>query len=275
MVSPIQAQQAGVVTGTVRDATTLEPLSGVQVTIVGGGIGALSDTQGGFLLDGVPEGSVEVRLERLGYETSVQSVTVTAGQTVSIDFALSVSVLSLDEMIITVTGLQRRREIGNATTTIDVEEEVRRGIPEGILGLLQGRVSGVQVLQSSGSVGATPSITIRGSSSILLDDTPIIYVDGTRVSNDLASGPDVGGQDDEPAQRPQSRRYRVDRDRERPIRRNALWNGGRCRGHPDHHQEGTDRHERVDAQFRVGRQLGCDRLASERLEPALVLRRGA
>ncbi len=194
MVSPIQAQQAGVVTGTVRDATTLEPLSGVQVTIVGGGIGALSDTQGGFLLDGVPEGSVEVRLERLGYETSVQSVTVTAGQTVSIDFALSVSVLSLDEMIITVTGLQRRREIGNATTTIDVEEEVRRGIPEGILGLLQGRVSGVQVLQSSGSVGATPSITIRGSSSILLDDTPIIYVDGTRVSNDLASGPDVGGQ---------------------------------------------------------------------------------
>ena len=182
------------VAGTVRDAETLTPVASAQVSVVGTGIGVLTGVRGEFRLEGVPAGAVDVRIESLGYETVTQSVTLAPGQTVDLSFTVTVSAIALDEMIVTVTGLQRRREVGNATATIDVEGELERVLPPSLLNLLEGRAPGVQVAQSSGSVGSTPSVTIRGSGSFLLDDTPIIYVDGTRVSNDLLSGPDVGGQ---------------------------------------------------------------------------------
>ena len=192
--APVGAQATAVLAGTARDAATLAPLVSVQVSIPGMGIGVLTDEQGRFTLERVPAGTVEVRAESLGYETVTQSVTLAPSQTVTVEFLLSVTALSLDEMIVTVTGLQRRREVGNATTTIRVDEEIERALPPGLLSLLQGRAPDVQVLESSGSVGTAPTVTIRGSGSFLLDDTPIIYVDGTRISNDLRSGPDVGGQ---------------------------------------------------------------------------------
>ena len=194
VVRPAWGQEPGVLAGTVRDAETLTPLASAQVSVVGTGIGALTDPRGGFRLEGVPAGTVEVRIESLGYETATRSLTLAPGQVVDLTFAMTVSAVALDEMIVTVTGLQRRREVGNATATIDVEGELEQVLPPSLLNLLEGRAPGVQVAQSSGSVGSTPSVTIRGSGSFLLDDTPIIYVDGTRVSNDLISGPDVGGQ---------------------------------------------------------------------------------
>ena len=59
--------------------------------------------------------------------------------------------------------------------------------------LLQGRATGVQVLQSSGTVGTASTIKIRGNGTISLSNTPLIYIDGSRVSNSVQSGPGVGG----------------------------------------------------------------------------------
>ena len=136
--APVGAQATAVLAGTARDAATLAPLASVQVSIPGTGIGVLTDEQGRFTLERVPAGTVEVRAESLGYETVTQSVTLAPGQTVTVEFLLSVTALSLDEMIVTVTGLQRRREVGNATTTIRVDEEIERALPPGLLSLLQG-----------------------------------------------------------------------------------------------------------------------------------------
>ena len=55
-------------------------------------------------------------------------------------------------------------------------------------------IPGVQVVQASGTLGTSSTVKIRGNSSISLDNTPLIYIDGARASNEIRSGPSVGGQ---------------------------------------------------------------------------------
>ena len=192
--SALLAQQTGSVAGTVTDTESLRPVEEARVFIAGTSSQAYTDEQGGYLLTGLPAGEVEVSLERLGYGAATATVQVMAGATAALDFGLEVSAVSLDELVVTATGLQRRRELGNAAAAIQVDDELERAAPVTLTNLLQGRVAGVQVLQSSGTVGAGSAVKIRGSGSISLSNTPLIYIDGSRVSNDLRSGPGVGGQ---------------------------------------------------------------------------------
>ena len=130
----------------------------------------------------------------MGYASVDSTLQVAAGQTSAVDFSLLVSALALDELLVTATGLQRRRELGNATAAIRVDDELERAAPVNLTALLQGRATGVQVLQSSGTVGTASTIKIRGNGTISLSNTPLIYIDGSRVSNSVQSGPGVGGQ---------------------------------------------------------------------------------
>lgn len=192
--SALLAQQAGSVAGTVTDAASLRPVAEARVFIAGTNFQVFTDEEGGYLLTGLPIGEVEVSLERLGFGSAAGTVQLMAGETATLDFGLEVSAVALDELVVTATGLQRRRELGNAAVAIQVDEELERAAPVTLTNLLQGRAAGVQVLQSSGTVGTGSAIKIRGSGSISLNNTPLIYIDGSRVSNDLNSGPGVGGQ---------------------------------------------------------------------------------
>ena len=190
----LEAQQTGSVTGTVTDAASLRPVFDARVFIVGTAVQAFTDVEGSYRLSEVPAGEVEMRLERLGYAPVDSTLQVAAGQTSAVDFSLLVSALALDELLVTATGLQRRRELGNATAAIRVDDELERAAPVNLTALLQGRATGVQVLQSSGTVGTASTIKIRGNGTISLSNTPLIYIDGSRVSNSVQSGPGVGGQ---------------------------------------------------------------------------------
>ena len=190
----LEAQQTGSVTGTVTDAASLRPVSEARVFIAGTAVVAFTDIEGSYRISEVPVGEVEMRLERLGYAPVVRTLQVVAGQISTVDFSLLVSAVALDELLVTATGLQRRRELGNAAVAIQVDDELERAAPVNLTGLLQGRATGVQVLQSSGTVGAASTIKIRGNGTISLSNTPLIYIDGARVSNSVQSGPGVGGQ---------------------------------------------------------------------------------
>ena len=190
----LEAQQTGSVTGTVTDAASLRPVSDARVFIVGTAVQAFTNVEGSYRLSEVPAGEVEMRLERLGYASVDSTLQVAAGQTSAVDFRILVSAIALDELLVTATGLQRRRELGNATAAIRVADELERAAPVNLTALLQGRATGVQVLQSSGTVGTASTIKIRGNGTISLSNTPLIYIDGSRVSNSVQSGPGVGGQ---------------------------------------------------------------------------------
>ena len=71
------AQNTGTVTGLVRDAVSLAPLSGAQVSIEGTGIGGLVNNVGRFLLLNVPAGTYTVNVTMIGYSVGSQQITVT------------------------------------------------------------------------------------------------------------------------------------------------------------------------------------------------------
>lgn len=196
---PITAQERGIVTGRVLDEATQAPLESAQVVIDGTNFGALANAQGRFLILNVPPGTHTLRAIMIGYGPVVHEFTVAAGGTVEVNFSLSISALQLDALVVTATGEQRKREIGNAIGTINVAELLEIAPVNSMSDLLQGRTAGVQINSVSGTSGAGSRIRIRGASSISLSNEPLIYVDGIRVDNRQsslgASGGAVGGQD--------------------------------------------------------------------------------
>jgi TonB-linked SusC/RagA family outer membrane protein len=195
---PLQPMQVAAITGVVRDQATGSPISAVQVFIPGLDVGVLSQSDGRYVIQNVPQGTHTVTAERIGYRTVTHEVTVAGAQTVVQDFALSTQALQLDEIVVTGTGTGARvREIGNAVGQIDATIAETEPIAN-VSDLLRGRVTGVTIQQGSGAAGSASAIKIRGSSTMrLVNDGPLIYIDGVRVSNVMQSGPtDVSRIDD-------------------------------------------------------------------------------
>ena len=97
--SDLVAQAAtGVVEGRVTEAATGRPLDNVQVVIAGTSVGGATNETGSYRIVGVPARQVEVRARRIGYAPLSQSVVVTAGQSVTADFRLQVSILQLEQI---------------------------------------------------------------------------------------------------------------------------------------------------------------------------------
>lgn len=189
------AQAQGAISGQVRDRVTQQPLSDVQVVIVGSQRGARSDAQGRYRIVNVAPGSYQVRALRLGYEAQVRPVTVGLGATATADFTLAATAARLDEVVVTATGeSQRRRESGVTTARIDTSQ-VNMAAVQSLSDVLSSRAAGVSVQQAGGTTGGTSRIRIRGSNSINLSNDPLLIVDGVRVNNNPNSTSiGVGGQ---------------------------------------------------------------------------------
>lgn len=90
-------------------------------------------------------------------------------------------------MVTTATGQQRRVELGNSVTTLgDVAKKVEEMKVTSIGDLLVAKAPGVVTLPGS-TLGAAPSIRIRGTSSISLNNSPIYVVDGVRYASNTTS----------------------------------------------------------------------------------------
>ncbi|MCG6986778.1 MAG: SusC/RagA family TonB-linked outer membrane protein [Gemmatimonadetes bacterium] len=189
------AQATGTVTGTVTDVASGRPLAQAQVHIPALRRGAQANGEGRYLLLNVPAGDYELRVELIGYASGSARITVPPGGTVTQSFQLSTSAIALDELVVTATGQQRTREVANAVGTLDVRRQLEQAPEASLMTLLQSKVPGVTIRQSSGSVAAASSIKIRGNTSLGLDNTPLIYVDGARVDNSNSIDAGAGGQD--------------------------------------------------------------------------------
>ncbi len=191
------AAQQGAVSGRVTDASTLEPLTGAQVFIQGTNLGALTDQDGRYRIEGVPAGTYEVTVRLIGYRQASDDVAVQSGQVSTANFAIDVAAVALDELVTTITGEQRRRELGYSTGNVQAEQVVADARPASVTDLIKGRVTGVSIRRSSGSLGTGSDIRVRGTASISQDVTPIVIVDGAFVSNDNTAnnGLGLGGQD--------------------------------------------------------------------------------
>ena len=189
--SAASAQQPGIVTGRVTNAGG-QPLSATRVQVVGSTLGGLTDEAGNYRIAGVPSGTQQLRAIRLGYGASVQSVTVPSGGTVTINFSLTETATTLDQVVVTATGEeQRRRESGNVVSSVDVSPE-RLTTTTTISQLLTAKAPGVYVNSPGGTTGSASRIRIRGANSVSLSNEPLIIVDGARLNNDIGGTGTLG-----------------------------------------------------------------------------------
>jgi TonB-linked SusC/RagA family outer membrane protein len=185
-----QPTQGGTLTGRVTDARTTQGVPSATIEIDGTRLGAITDEDGRYRIANVPAGSRTVVARRLGFAAMRRTLTITAGQETTADFALEASVVALDQIVVTGTaGAEQRRSIGQAVATIDASQELSKSAAPDIGTLLNARAPGVVINQPSGRLGAGPSIQVRGRSSIGLGNSPVIYIDGVRVNNNTGTGP--------------------------------------------------------------------------------------
>jgi TonB-linked SusC/RagA family outer membrane protein len=184
LTSPeVRAQGAtGTVEGRVVDATTQKPLAGAQIALVGSPYGAVSNDRGEYRITNVPARQWQVRLRLIGYTPKSSTITVNAGQTTTLDFALNASALSLDRVVVTGTGQQVEvKKLGNTVATLKPPEGA---LVTSISDVLTGREPGVNALTSGGITGEGARIRIRGNASLTQANEPIVFLDGVRINSD-------------------------------------------------------------------------------------------
>ena len=185
------AQQAlGIITGTVTDAASGVPVAAARVLVSGTTNGTLTGDDGKYTLRQVNAGSITIEVNRIGYEANKATVTVTAGAPVTANVTLKAAIFSLQAVVTTVTGPQRKIEIANTTSSIDVSKKIAEAPVNSMGTLLSGRAAGVQVV-SSGATGTGSRIRIRGQSSLSLNNDPLVYIDGVRMSSSSTGGKDA------------------------------------------------------------------------------------
>ncbi|WP_179319055.1 SusC/RagA family TonB-linked outer membrane protein [Winogradskyella helgolandensis] len=164
------------VTGTVTEASSGQPLPGVNVILKNTSKGASTNFDGEFTLLDVPLNSVVV-VSYIGFVT--QEITIVNNDPLII--ALVDDAESLSEVVVIGYGTQKVTNVSGAISTVK-SESIENLKPTRVEEALQGSASGVSVIQS-GSPGSKPTVLVRGIPSFTGTD-PVVIIDGVPQSLD-------------------------------------------------------------------------------------------
>ena len=183
----------GTVSGRVTDAAGGHGVPGVQVTVSGTRVGAITGTNGEYTLNGVPSGERTLTIRRIGYQPTTQIVTVVPGASATADVALNVSAVNLSEVVVTGTGTAtEKRRVGTSIATVD-SAVLSRAQAQTVDQAMQGKIPGAQITQNSGSPGGGGiSVRLRGTNSFISGSDPLYIVDGVIVDNQSGQLADLG-----------------------------------------------------------------------------------
>ncbi len=189
----LYAQSTGTISGRVRDASAQSPVAGAQVSVAGTSLGAVTNNLGRYVIANVPAGEQTVRVDYIGYSSVERTVTVRAGETITLNLEVRAEAIALEEVIVTGTaGQARRREVGNSISQVNARDIELAAVTD--LGdVLQGRATGVQINDFAGQVGTASQIRLRGNNSLTQGNDPLIYVDGVRIENNPIGSDDEQG----------------------------------------------------------------------------------
>lgn len=176
-------QGNGKLSGKVIDASTKEALPGATIILLNTILGASTDINGNYSIS-VAAGKYSLKANYIGYVPIKKEININAGENIVIDFTLQPDVLNMNEVVITGTGGMpvEKSRLGNAISVISTKD--LQAIPTGSLTqTLNSRTTGVQIWNSSGLLGTSSLIQLRGVGSLTGNTSPLIYVDGIRISN--------------------------------------------------------------------------------------------
>lgn len=172
----------GRITGQVTDQMDGSALAVVQVYIPGTSLGTLTDESGRYILADVPPGLYTVEARRIGYATGyVENVNVPDGGTVQVNFVLSVTALTMDELV--VTGVMAATSARRIPFTVARVGESQLQVPTfNALSSIQGKVAGANII-SGAQPGSGVNIVLRSPTSISKTNSPLIVVDGVILAS--------------------------------------------------------------------------------------------
>jgi TonB-linked SusC/RagA family outer membrane protein len=149
-----------------------EVLPGVSILLKGTTTGATSDANGLYKLN-VPDGSGTLVFSYVGYVTKE----IPVGNRSVIDVELLVDTKALEEIVVVGYGTMKKSDVTGAITSVKASDIT--AIPTtNALRALQGKVSGIDITQTSGQPGANINIVLRGNRSLRADNKPLVLVDG-------------------------------------------------------------------------------------------------
>ena len=182
---PAFAQQGGKkITGQVIDENK-EPMIGVSILIVGTSTGTVTDFDGNYTLN-VPQGSKELQFSYVGYETKV--VPVPANST-TLNVQLKSDSQVLSDVVVIGYGTQRKSDLTGSVTNVS-SKDFNMGLVSSPEQLINGKISGVQIMSNSGSPTAGSTIRVRGGASLNASNDPLIVLDGVPLEQGGISGND-------------------------------------------------------------------------------------
>ena len=173
--SPSLAPKKIRLTGKVTDDLN-KPLPGVTIEEIGQKNYTSSDENGNYVLM-VGDNSA-ARYQYMGYKPQVKNINVEAARQVYVlDVRLQESAQNLNDVVITGYQNIEKRDFVGATASVKLEDIKVAGVNQ-IDKLLQGRLPGVAVTNTSGLVGSKPKVRVRGTSTLLGNQEPVWVVDG-------------------------------------------------------------------------------------------------
>ncbi len=168
-----------------------EALPGVNIIEKGTTNGTISDIDGNYKLQVSSSGATLV-FSFIGYEAIEMD---SNGKSV-VDAVLQSKTTELNDVVVTALGMKREKKtLGYSMQEINTKDfsEVRS---ENIANMLQGKVAGVNISQSSSGTGGSTRVIMRGLSSLSGNNQPLWVVDGIPVDNTYTGGVDQWGGSD-------------------------------------------------------------------------------
>lgn len=173
--------RTGTIEGRVTDSATGRGLVGVTIKVAGTQISMTTQDSGHFAIRNAPPGQQVLTFKVFGYRPTERTVAITTAQAAVLRVMLVSVPNVLSGVVTTATGVQRKIEVGNDITTLNVDSIQRVAPITSVIDLLESRVPGLTVVHSSGTPGDPSRLRLRGTGSIQLNNDPIVIVNGVRV----------------------------------------------------------------------------------------------
>jgi len=160
----IQAvMQARTIKGQILDETG-ESMIGVSVLVKGTTVGTVTDFDGNYTLE-VPGGKGVLEISYIGYKTKE----ITIGNNSQINIKMEPDTQALDEVVVIGYGTVKKRDLTGAVASVKAEDiTLNPGVNP--MDALQGKIAGLDITNSSGQAGSAPTVQLRGTRSLQLDD---------------------------------------------------------------------------------------------------------
>lgn len=164
------------ITGTVTSSDDGTALPGVSILEKGTTNGTVTDGSGRYSIT-VGEDAILV-FSFVGFTTQE----VSASNRSTIDVALVVDVISLNEIVVVGYGQQEQKDVTGVVAAVN-SENFNKGAIVSPDQLITGKIAGVQILQNSGEPGGQSTIRIRGGTSLNASNEPLYVIDGVPIDN--------------------------------------------------------------------------------------------